>query len=151
MHCRSTTFLYPICHAHKRQKPMMLPEQKYHFDAFDHISQSYTGQSQEQPTGTEDGASHPGTGCYMVEITALSDTRFFEQDQLEEMGAGYIFFCIGRPKAERRYAGVAFAIWNNVVGPLPFLPQGINDRLMSLRLPLRGDTFDTILSAYAPP
>ncbi|VDL95406.1 unnamed protein product [Schistocephalus solidus] len=31
------------------------------------------------------------------------------------------------------------------------LPQGINDRLMSLPLPLRGDKFTTILSAYSPP
>ncbi|VDL88108.1 unnamed protein product, partial [Schistocephalus solidus] len=34
-------------------------------------------------------------------------------------------------------------------GRLPCLPQGINDRLMSLRLPLRGDQFATIISAYA--
>ncbi|BHF85067.1 hypothetical protein SprV_1002822500 [Sparganum proliferum] len=52
---------------------------------------------------------------------------------------------------ERRDAGVAFAIRNDIVGRLPCLPQGINDRLMSLRLPLWGGKFATIISAYAPP
>ncbi|VDL98753.1 unnamed protein product [Schistocephalus solidus] len=89
--------------------------------------------------------------CYKVDIAALSETRFSEQGQLEEVGAGYTFFWSGRPKAERRDAGVAFAIRNDIVGRLPCLPQGINDRLMSLRLPLRGDQFATIISAYAPP
>nr|VZI01111.1 unnamed protein product [Spirometra erinaceieuropaei] len=72
--------------------------------------------------------------------------------QLEEAGAGYTFFWSGRPKAERRDAGVAFAIRNDIVGRLPCLPQSINDRLMSLRLPIRGGgKFATIISAYAPP
>ncbi|VDL89047.1 unnamed protein product [Schistocephalus solidus] len=74
---------------------------------------------------------------YKVDIAALSETRFSEQGQLEE--------------AERRDAGVAFVIRNGIVVPLPCLPQGINDRLMSLRLPLWGDKFATIISAYAPP
>ncbi|BHF75631.1 hypothetical protein SprV_0501872700 [Sparganum proliferum] len=38
-----------------------------------------------------------------------------------------------------------------MVGRLPCLPQGINDCLMSLRLPLRGGKFATIISVYAPP
>nr|VZI50552.1 unnamed protein product [Spirometra erinaceieuropaei] len=89
---------------------------------------------------------------YKVDIAALSETRFSEQGQLEEVGAGYTFFWSGRPKAERRDAGVAFAIRNDIVGRLPCLPQGINDLLMSLRLPLRGGgKFATIISAYAPP
>nr|VZI41907.1 unnamed protein product [Spirometra erinaceieuropaei] len=89
---------------------------------------------------------------YKVDIAALSETRFSEQGQLEEVGAGYTFFCSCRPRAERRDAGVAFAIRNDIVGRLPCLPQGINDRLMSLRLPLRrGGKFATIISAYAPP
>ncbi|VDL95758.1 unnamed protein product [Schistocephalus solidus] len=67
---------------------------------------------------------------YKVDIAALSETRFSEQ--------------------ERRDAGVAFAIRNDIVGRLPCLPQGINGRLMSLCLPLRGDIFATIISAYAP-
>ncbi|BHF82323.1 hypothetical protein SprV_0802546000 [Sparganum proliferum] len=89
---------------------------------------------------------------YKVDIAALSETRFSEQGQLEEVGAGYTFFWSGRPRSERRDAGVAFAIRNDIVGRLPCLLQGINDRLMSLRLPLRrGGKFATIISAYAPP
>ncbi|VDM02977.1 unnamed protein product [Schistocephalus solidus] len=88
---------------------------------------------------------------YKADIAALSETRFSEQGQLEEMGTGFTFFWSGRPKAERRDADVAFAIRNDIVGCLPCLPQGINDRLMSLRLPLRGEQFATIISAYAPP
>ncbi|BHF73889.1 hypothetical protein SprV_0401697300 [Sparganum proliferum] len=38
---------------------------------------------------------------YKVDIAALSETRFSEQGQLEEVGAGYTFFWSGRPKAER--------------------------------------------------
>nr|VZI50238.1 unnamed protein product [Spirometra erinaceieuropaei] len=85
-----------------------------------------------------------------MDIVALSETRLSEQGQLEEVGAGYAFFWGGRPRAERRDAGVAFAIRNDIVGRLPCLPQGINDRLMSLRLPLWGGKFATIISDYAP-
>nr|VZI47771.1 unnamed protein product [Spirometra erinaceieuropaei] len=92
---------------------------------------------------------------YKVDTATLSETRFSEQGQLEEVGAGYTFFWSGRPRAERRDAGVASAIRNDIVGRLPSLPQGINDRLMSLCLPLRGgDKFAIIIiiiSAYAPP
>ncbi|BHF69188.1 hypothetical protein SprV_0301223100 [Sparganum proliferum] len=89
---------------------------------------------------------------YKMDIAALSETRFYEEGQLEEVGAGYTFFWSGRPRTERRDAGVAFAIRNDIVGRLPCLPQGINDRLMSLRLPLRrGGKLATIISAYAPP
>nr|VZI28542.1 unnamed protein product [Spirometra erinaceieuropaei] len=88
---------------------------------------------------------------YKVDITALSETRFSEQDQLEDVGAGYTFFWGGRPRAEQGDVGAAFAIRNDVVGRLSCLPQIINDRLMSLRLPLQGGKFATIISAYAQP
>nr|VZI49547.1 unnamed protein product [Spirometra erinaceieuropaei] len=75
---------------------------------------------------------------YKVDDAALRETRFSKQGQLE---------------AEQRDAGVAFAIRDDIVGRLPSLPQGINDRLMRLCLPLRrgGGKFATIISAYAPP
>nr|VZI32278.1 unnamed protein product [Spirometra erinaceieuropaei] len=89
---------------------------------------------------------------YKVDIAALTETRFSDQGLLEEVGAGYTFFWSGRHRAERRDAGVAFAIRIDIVRRLPSLPQGINDRLMILRLPLRrGGKFATIISAYAPP
>ncbi|VDL91597.1 unnamed protein product [Schistocephalus solidus] len=87
---------------------------------------------------------------YKVDIAAFSETQFSEQGQLE-VGTGKTFFWNGRQKAERRNAGVAFAIRNDIVGRLPCLPKGINDRLMGLRMPLRGYKFATIISAYAPP
>uniref|UniRef100_A0A183SIL2 ANK_REP_REGION domain-containing protein n=1 Tax=Schistocephalus solidus TaxID=70667 RepID=A0A183SIL2_SCHSO len=74
---------------------------------------------------------------YKVDIAALDETRFSEQGQLEEVGAGYTFFWSVWPKAERRDAGVAFAPRMDIVGRLPCRPQGIYYRLISLRLPLR--------------
>nr|VZI48308.1 unnamed protein product [Spirometra erinaceieuropaei] len=88
----------------------------------------------------------------MVDIAAHSETRFSEQGQLEEVGAGYTFFWRGRPRAERRDAGADFANRNDIVGRLRCLPRDIKDRLMSLRLHLRGGgKFATIISVYAPP
>ncbi|BHF78657.1 hypothetical protein SprV_0602177000 [Sparganum proliferum] len=86
-----------------------------------------------------------------VDTAALSETQLSEQEQLEEMDAGYTFFWNGRPKAERGDASVAFAIRNDVVGRLPCLPQTTTDRLIDLHLPLRGSQFVIIISTYAPP
>ena len=47
-------------------------------------------------------------------------------------------------------AGVGFAIKSDIVRKLTGLPNGINDRLMTLRLPLSGNKHATIVSAYAP-
>ncbi|VDM03644.1 unnamed protein product [Schistocephalus solidus] len=66
---------------------------------------------------------------YKVDIAALSETRFSEQGQLEEAGAGYTFFGSGRQKASRHDAGVAFTILNETVGRL----------------------FAKIITSYAPP
>ncbi|BHF58578.1 hypothetical protein SprV_0100153000 [Sparganum proliferum] len=88
---------------------------------------------------------------YKVDIVLHSKTRFSEQDQVEAVGASHTFFWSARPKAGRWDAGVAFAIWNGIVGRLPCLSQGINDRLMSLCLPLPGSRFVTIISVYPSP
>ena len=87
---------------------------------------------------------------YKVEIAALSETRLAEEGLLKEVGAGYTFFWSGRKKEERREAGTGFAIKSHLISKLLGLPKGINDRLMTLRLPLSGTRHATIISAYAP-
>lgn len=89
-------------------------------------------------------------GRYNIQIAALSETRFAEEGQLTEIKAGYTFFWSGRSNEERREAGVGFAIKSDLVSRLTSLPKGINDRLMSLRLPLSGNGHATFISAYAP-
>ena len=87
---------------------------------------------------------------YKVEIAALSETRLAEEGLLKAVGAGYTFFWSGRKKEQRREAGVGFAIKSHLISKLSGLPKGINDRLMTLRLPLSGKRHATIISAYAP-
>ena len=45
---------------------------------------------------------------------------------------------------------ITFVINSDLVGKLTGLPNGINDRLMILRLPLSGNKHVTLVSAYAP-
>nr|XP_027209727.1 uncharacterized protein LOC113803201 [Penaeus vannamei] len=67
-----------------------------------------------------DGIAHPfftlkiyvlvrQTG-HQVDIAALSETRFPGETQLEEVDAGYTFYCIGQPRDAPRISGVGFAI-----------------------------------------
>ena len=87
---------------------------------------------------------------YKVDIAALSETRLAEEGQLKETGAGFTFFWSGRAKDDRREAGVGFAVRNELVNKLSSLPQGINDRIMTMKLTLTGKKQATIISAYAP-
>ena len=87
---------------------------------------------------------------YNVQIAALSETRLPGEGQLSEQSAGYTFFWIGRGQDERREAGVGFAIKSNMVNKLSAPPKGINDRLMTVRLPLPRKRHATLISAYAP-
>ena len=89
-------------------------------------------------------------GRYRIEIAALSKARFAEIGEIKEVGAGYTFFWSGRKTKERREAGVCFAIKSGLVGKLTGLPNGINDYLITLRLPLSGNKHANIVSAYAP-
>ncbi|XP_038056050.1 craniofacial development protein 2-like [Patiria miniata] len=87
---------------------------------------------------------------YKVDIAALSETRLSDKGQLTETGSGYTFFWCGRSSEERREAGVGFAIKTEHVKKLASIPEGINDRLMKIKLPLWRGRTATLISAYAP-
>ena len=87
---------------------------------------------------------------YSIDIAALSETRLLGENVIEEVAGGYTFFLIGKPLGERADYGVGFAIRTSLVKHLQGkYPIGINERLMTMTLPLVGGTLD-IISAYAP-
>ena len=85
-----------------------------------------------------------------IDIAALSETRVLGENVIEEPGGRYTFFLKGKPEGEKRYHGVGFAIRSKLVPLLEGkFPTGINERLMTMSLPLKGNTI-SIISAYAP-
>ena len=88
---------------------------------------------------------------YKIDICALSETRLHGEHKIEEAGAGYTFFLNGRsPDNPPQIHGVGFAIRSDLVAQLNGkLSTGINERLMTLSLPIQGGKMH-IVSAYAP-
>ena len=87
---------------------------------------------------------------YDVDIAALSETRFPDEDSITEVGEGYTYFWRGLTKEEPRIHGVGFAVKTKLMARLPEGPTGINERLMTWRIPLKKNRYLTIISAYAP-
>ena len=87
---------------------------------------------------------------YNVDIAVISETRLADKGQLTEHGGGYTFFWSGRSSTERREAGVGFAIKSHLTRRLAKHPEGVNDRLMTLQLPLSNKKSVTLVNAYAP-
>ncbi len=72
---------------------------------------------------------------YNIDIAALSETRLHGEDSLTEAGAGYTFFWKGVPEGSRRNHGVGFAVKSKLLQRIPESPIGINERLMTWRIP----------------
>ena len=87
---------------------------------------------------------------YNIDIAALSKTRVADEGQLTEAGSGNALFWIGRPEDLPITAGVGIAIKNSVLSKLESLPKGIKERLMTLRIRLKGNQHLTFVSVYAP-
>ena len=86
---------------------------------------------------------------YNIDIAALSETRFSGEDQLTEPDSGYTIFWSGKSEKERRVAGVGFAVKNTLIDKIE-QPVGVNERIMTLRIPLAANRYMTIISVYAP-
>ena len=83
-----------------------------------------------------------------LDVVALSETRLLEEGQRREQD--YTFFWKGYDAGRPHLHGVGFAIKNKLLPSLAELPVGINERLMTLRVPLDRNKHATIISAYAP-
>ena len=78
---------------------------------------------------------------YNITIAALNETRLPDESQLEEKGAGYTFFWIGKPANDHRQAGVSFAIQSSYLCHIDKLPKGVSERLMTMRIRLSGKNY----------
>ena len=87
---------------------------------------------------------------YNIDIAALSETRLPDEGSLVEMGTGYTFFWSGLPTVARRIHGVGFAVRTALLQSTQESPIAIDERLMTLRLPLANSRFATFVSVYSP-
>ena len=68
---------------------------------------------------------------YNIDIAGLCETRFSESGSLNDLE--YSFYWSGKPKGERREAGVGFAIKKDIITKLTEMPRPVSDRVMTMR------------------
>ena len=85
---------------------------------------------------------------YSIDIDALSETRLPDEGFHVEIGTGYTFFWSGLPTVAGRIHGVGFAARTALLQSTQDSPIAIDERLMTLRLPLAKYRFDTFVSVY---
>ena len=77
---------------------------------------------------------------------ALSETRLTGEGNVSD--GDYTFFWKGKPHGNKKESGMAFSVKTSLLSYLEELPCGINDRILSMRVP-RGQ-YATFVSVYAP-
>ena len=85
-----------------------------------------------------------------IDIAALSETSLPDEGSFVEMGTGYTFFWSGLPTVARRIHGVGFAVRTALLQTTQESPIAIDERLITLRLPLAKNRFVTFVSVYSP-
>lgn len=87
---------------------------------------------------------------YGVDIAAISETRFPDTGQLTEIKSGYTYFWSGRKITEKRESGVGLVIRSSLLPLMVSPPNGISDRIMTVRLRIKQNRHLTFVSVYAP-
>ena len=87
---------------------------------------------------------------YNIDIAALSETRLPGEGSLVETGTGYKFFWRGLSKDTCRIYGVGFAARTALLQSTQESPIAVDERLMTLQLPLAKNRFATVVSVYTP-
>ena len=87
---------------------------------------------------------------YNIDIAALSETRLPDEGSLVEMGTGYKFFWSGLPTVARRIHGIGFADRTALLQSTQESTIAIDERLMTLRLPLAKNRFATFVRVCSP-
>ena len=82
---------------------------------------------------------------YNIDIAALSEVRFSDAGSIREE-AGYTIFWSGKPEGEVREHGVAIAMKNCLISKLSEDPKPVNERMITLRLPLTQNRYCTVIS-----
>ncbi|XP_047103703.1 uncharacterized protein LOC124722607 [Schistocerca piceifrons] len=85
-----------------------------------------------------------------IDIAALSETRLSGEGHISEVRSGYTIFWKGMDAGEPRIHGAGFSVKTKIVKDLRLTPVSINERLMTLRVPIGSDRVITFVSAYAP-
>ena len=85
---------------------------------------------------------------YSIDVAALSETRLSDEGSIIE--GNYTIFWRGHPEGKPRQHGVGIAIKNTHLRSVSEEPNYINERLMTLRVPLVRGEHMLIISAYAP-
>lgn len=85
---------------------------------------------------------------YRIDLAALSETRLSGEGSITE--GDYTIFWRGYPSGEVRKHGVGLAIKSSHLKKVEEEPNYINERLMTLRVPLTKGEYMFIICVYAP-
>ena len=87
---------------------------------------------------------------YNIYIAAQSEISLPEEGSLAEMVTGCTFFWSGLPTVARHIHGVGFSVRTALLRSAQESPIAIDERPMTLWLPLAKNRFATFVSAYTP-